>query len=337
MTRPAATVTISPMTPTPSRAELEALIRRITTRTPIQVERVQPIDDRQIELTERWIVPALPLLEAEFLAIRLEIDEAIRAHLAAHPDKALHGDPQRYPKGYCLQITQRAMQTFLLRGLGAEPSEALQAVLAFGEAGGHVGRVWGILRDRYFQNAMQFGSHYFDVANDTVDVTKPKIEHMPMAESGFRNVDSLADFIRVGEPYWGSRFFPNLHFPRLAITHPLLQLRQRDGQLRAYRCAASMQWRHWDLDFAPVEDHLREALRHGSAIPADLFERIEAFRRARSLPHLPIEGFGEARLEELCAEARSRYRDGKEGEERFGRELAQGRHVLIDHGTGADS
>lgn len=322
---------------TPRRPDLQPLIRRITTRTPVQVERVQPIDDRQIELTERWIVPALPLLEAEFMEIRLAIDESIQAQLAVHPEEAIRGDPKRYPKGYCLPITQRSLQTFFRRGLEAEPSEALRTVLEFGEAGGHVGRVWGILRDRYFQNALQFGSHYFDVANDTVDVTKPKIEHMPMAESGFRNVDALADFVRIGEPYWGCRFFPNLHFPRLAITHPLLQLREHDGEFRVHRCAASMQWGHWDRDFAPVEDHLREALCHGSAIPADLFDRIEAFRRARSLPHLPIEGFGESRLEELCAEARSRYRDGKEGEERFGRELAQGRHVLIDHGTGADS
>lgn len=320
---------------TASRSDLESRIRRITTRTPIQMEQVQPIDERQIELTERWIVPALPVLEAEFMEIRLEIDESIRAHLAVHPEEALRGDPKRYPKGYCLQITQRALQTFLLRGLETEPSEALQAVLAFGDAGGHVGRVWGILRDRYFQNAMQFGSHYFDVANDTVDVTKPKIEHMPMAESGFRNVESLADFVRIGESYWESRFFPNLHFPRLAITHPLLQLRRHDGQLRAYRCAASMQWGHWTRDFAPVEDHLREAIRHGTAISDDLFERIEEFRRERSLPHLPIEGFGEARLDELCAEARTRYRHGKDGEKHFSRDLAQGRHIVIGEGSGA--
>ncbi|MGA0286521.1 MAG: hypothetical protein ACO3QA_05750 [Phycisphaerales bacterium] len=318
----------------PEKTDFEGLVERILARSPIQFERVQPIDERQIELTERWIVPALPHLEAEFLEIRAEVDEELRGHLVDHPDQALRGDPSLYPKGYCLAITRTALRRFLARGQEGTPSEALRAVLAFGEQGGHVGRIWGILRDRYFQNALQLGSHYFDVANDTVDVAKPKIEHMPMAESGFRNVTSLEDFVRTAESYWKCRLFPNLHFPRLAISSPLLQLGSQDGRLRILRLAGSIQWFNWSSDFTFAERGLRDGIARRAVLPDELFERIESFKRRRGLPRLPREGFDAARLDELCVEARMRYRNGADGERKYGRAVASSVSVVIGQDPG---
>ena len=318
----------------PKATDFETLVERILARAPSQVERIQPIDERQIELTERWIVPALPLLEAEFLEIRAEVDEELRGHLVDHPDQAMRGDPSLYPKGYCLPITRTALRRFLARGQEGRPSEALQAVLAFGEQGGHVGRIWGILRDRYFQNALQLGSHYFDVANDTVDAAKPKIEHMPMAESGFRNVTSLEEFVRIAESYWNCRLFPNLHFPRLAITCPLLQLDPQDGRLQIPRLAASTQWFNWSSDFTFAERGLRDAIARRAMLPDNVFEEIESFKRTRDLPRLPREGFDAGRLDELCAEARLRYRHGADGEGEYGRVVASSVSVVIGQHSG---
>jgi hypothetical protein len=37
-------------------------------------------------------------------------------------------------------------------------------------------KVFVLLKGRYFQNALQLGNLYVDVANDTVDTAKPKLE-----------------------------------------------------------------------------------------------------------------------------------------------------------------
>ena len=89
----------------PRKAELDALLDRLLARGPRDFERVMPIDARQQKLTERFIVPALPQLEAEFLAIRADLDADMRRRLEANPAQAIKGDPSRYPKGYCLPIT----------------------------------------------------------------------------------------------------------------------------------------------------------------------------------------------------------------------------------------
>ena len=60
----------------PRTAELDALLDRLLARGPRDFERVMPIDARQQKLTERFIVPALPQLEAEFLAIRADLSGA---------------------------------------------------------------------------------------------------------------------------------------------------------------------------------------------------------------------------------------------------------------------
>ena len=82
----------------PKATDYETLVERILARAPSQFERVQPIDERQIELTERWIVPALPLLEGEFLEIRAEVDEELRGHLVDHPDRRSEATPVSIPR-----------------------------------------------------------------------------------------------------------------------------------------------------------------------------------------------------------------------------------------------
>jgi hypothetical protein len=291
-------------------AHLQAVAERLLGRGPHGFERVIEVDERQRTLTERHILPVLPRLEEEFREIREGVDRSICAELAARPEEVTDVEPDRsrnrYPRGFCLPITTMALTRFVERGLGPNPSEGFQAVWRFHEAGGVVGRIWGVLRERYFQNAIQLGSHYFDVANDTVDVSKPKIEHMPLAESGFRNIRSIADFVEIGERYWGCRLLPNLHFARLIPVVPLLRLDADEGLLRPCVFGDFMRRLNVFGGFRETEALLLAAVRDGPRLPEPWPQRIEAYRR-RHLPKasaVPLEGVDAETIERLCRHAR---------------------------------
>lgn len=159
-------------------------------------------------------MPVLPELETLFLAMRAETDAVLKPEASARREKP-------YPYGYCLEITQDVVKGLRVRS-GAIRTPATRALSAFLKHGGVGTVVWGVLRDRYFQNAIQLGSLYVDVANDSVDPNKPKVEILPMAESGLALVRDVAHFARIAESYWGVRCYANTALPALAPLFPLI-------------------------------------------------------------------------------------------------------------------
>ncbi|WP_296595062.1 hypothetical protein, partial [Phenylobacterium sp.] len=175
---------------------------------------------RQQALTDRFLVPALPALEALFLALRAGLDPALRR---AHPDRP----DKPYPKGLCLEITRAAqarLETLRPDDLAEPAATGLRALRAFQAAGGQVRRAWGDLRGQFFQNALIVGALYVDVANDTVVLTKPPVEILPFAAADFRPIRDYAHFADIAGRYWGVRCVPNHLAPRLAPHLPLILL-----------------------------------------------------------------------------------------------------------------
>jgi hypothetical protein len=168
----------------------------------------------QAALTRRFLLPVLSELEPLFLAMRAETDRVLKPGALARRDKP-------YPYGYCLEITQDVVTHLRARNARARTAAA-RAVSAFLKHGGAGTMVWGVLRDRYFQNAIQLGSLYVDVANDSVDPNKPKVEILPMGESGLELVRDLDHFARIAEPYWGVRCYANTVLPALAPLFPVI-------------------------------------------------------------------------------------------------------------------
>lgn len=175
---------------------------------------------RQQALTDRYLVPVLPALDALFRTLRAEADGGLRAARPTHEAKP-------YPLGQCYQITE-AVRTRLaglragdVSGLAAEGFAAITTFLA---AGGHLRRAWGDLRGRYFQNAMILGSLYVDVANDTVVIDKPPVEILPFAAADFRPIADYGHFARIARAYWGHDVLPNHIVPQLAPYLPLIQI-----------------------------------------------------------------------------------------------------------------
>jgi hypothetical protein len=86
-------------------------------------------------------------------------------------------------------------------------------------------KVFVILKGLYFQNAIQMGNLYIDVANDTVDPSKPWLEWMHVREVPYTNIGDFPTLISVAERYHQCRAYPNLFFPLLAPVVPLLAIR----------------------------------------------------------------------------------------------------------------
>lgn len=173
---------------------------------------------RQQALTERYLMPVLPALEAFFLHLRAGLDETLPR---AQPVK--QGRP--YPLGQCLEISLAAQRRLAVLNSAALPPAAAAghaALVAFLGQGGDARLVWGDLRGTYFQNALLFGTLYVDVANDTVVPDKPKVEIKPLASADFRPVEDFAHYARLAASYWRARILPNHVLPALAPYCPLI-------------------------------------------------------------------------------------------------------------------
>lgn len=181
------------------------------------------VDRLQSALTRQFLIPVLPALEAMFLELRAETDRTLNAETGAKYGQA-------YPYGYCMEITEDVLRR--LSGMMNRPvSVGDRALSAFVRRGGRVNSIWGVLRDRYFQNAIKVGSLYIDVANDTVDIRKPKIEILPIAKSGLELVRDAAHYARIGESYWQAKFYANTALPELAPYFPMI-VRHPKGYLQ---------------------------------------------------------------------------------------------------------
>ena len=241
-----------------------------------EAELISPVDDRVVALVERFIVPNVDAIIRDMSELRGETDAFLRARLGgtAKPDEGGDGGPPGYPVSYCLEIT-RHMLHLMSRVPAPAHMTGLQAVHDFVRAGGFVKRIWGALRGTYFQNATQVGNYYLDVANDTVNPQKPKVELLPLADANFRNVDSYFEFETVGRSYWQCHTIANRHFPNLAPWYPVVTFSKR-GVIRLDSANSFMFPMNIVRGFAPAWDFVMggEGARTEAEPYADMMARI---------------------------------------------------------------
>lgn len=221
---------------------------------------IRPVDSRQDELTQKYIIPHLSSIIGDFESLRDAVDrEAERFISKRHgkpsplpglnlkcfdetfdrdilsrevhqglldvPNERLYG----YPVGECMTITDIVFRLFnedtLVRG-----REGFSKLRDFIRADGDFHMIWGGIRGVFFQTAFQAGSYYIDVANDTVDRTKNKVAHSFLAESGFRSILSYDDYIPIRTGYHEVSLYLNRCFPELLPYYPLLAVSKKDGR-----------------------------------------------------------------------------------------------------------
>jgi len=178
---------------------------------------IAPVPRDQARLTAGLLLPAREALMEYFQALRAQTDAALAPQMPIYGGKP-------YPLGRCQEITGHVVQHLQAR-LNAPVGPVDRLLRGFLRQGGVIRQVWGALRGRYFQNAIQAGGLYIDVSNDTVVPSKPKVEILPLEESGLLAVRDAGHFARVAEAYWQVGIYANHALPGLAPLLPMISWR----------------------------------------------------------------------------------------------------------------
>lgn len=258
---------------------------------------LQPIppDLRQLELAREFLNDH-DKLHAYFARLRRTVDAELAPKLPEYAGKP-------YPLGRCREIRD-ALYDRLVADLHAPACETGNALRAFIQAGGIGRKIWGVLRESYFQNAMQFGPWYVDVSNDTVDPNKPQIEILPLDKSGMKAVEDFFHFARTAQKYWECETYANTAVPGLASLFPVICV---DRKRNVWLAAQSDQLIELTRSrcFKPSLDFVRQA-----PAPSEPLARFFRDRAARSShERLGISGKAPDVIENDIAASRFRDED----------------------------
>lgn len=241
---------------------------------------------RQRTLTERFLKPHLEAVERFFLALRAETDADVAA------GRRDWTGAKAYPEGYCREIRNDVLAR-LRREMSRAGATRRHPVAEFIRAGGLVKPLWGDLRGVYLQNAIQLGSLYVDAANDTVDVTKPKVEILPLTESGMRPLRTPGHFAAVVAHYWNAPVYTNTLIPALFPIFPLLVW--TDNELRLAPTQRPLMAHAILGGFRPAEDYWDGLRDGGDRMPDWMTEAaLAALRRQGLDPELGVARAGPA-------------------------------------------
>ncbi|AUG53412.1 hypothetical protein [Thalassospira marina] len=234
---------------------LEQISTRANEETPVE------ITSKQINLTKTWLLPHLDALYADLQQLRTAFDNAYR-----NSPEVTQNPRRTYPKGYCLEIS-KGVQNLLQAQINNPTTPAMQALREFCMRGGVAKRIWGNLRNSYFQNAYQFGSLYVDVANDTVNPSKPQVEILPWAKSGFYAIRDYTKYALLAEAYWGGKVYPNRYLPELAVMFPIIFV-NRYGEVELQANYQTILYRNMEQNFKLAELYLFNRKSYGEPLPA---------------------------------------------------------------------
>lgn len=178
------------------------------------------LEPGQRALTSRLVIPQVTAILERLGALRSEFDAEVAPQVAAARAQgrvALYGEVHwtRYPIGFCRHIRDAVFARMLRDPLFA----------ALIREGVVVKPVFIFLRGCYFQNALQIGNYYFDVANDTVFTEKAKLDWAPIEQLDYENIDSWSRFIAVARNYLRIAVYPNFVFPVAFPAAPFFALR----------------------------------------------------------------------------------------------------------------
>ncbi|MBR7889688.1 hypothetical protein J9B83_12120 [Marinomonas sp. A79] len=132
-----------------------------------------------------------------------------------------------YPLGRCKEIRDAVFGLLQIQ-LKKPDSEGLMLLHDALIKGASLTKAWGSLRDLYFQNALILGNWYLDVSNDTVNPNKPRVEVLPVEQSGFNSIRDFEHFAYIAKSYWGVTIYRNTVCPALAPFLPFLYVK-KDG------------------------------------------------------------------------------------------------------------
>jgi hypothetical protein len=245
----------------------------------LELERAESLDPTgmaQAALTRAFLADRLIQVEADMAALRREADAALQP--GGESPRASDGH-DTYPIGACKPIRDYALNRLWNPRPEDRGRAGFEAIAAFRAAGGIVKGLWGIQKGKYFQNAIQVGDLWFDLANDTVDPERPTVEILPLDQAEFEEILSFDQYARVAEPYWGVEIHPNLYFPELTAAFPVLV--HEPGQLIRIPAPATLVPRNVRLGFQPALDFFAHSPFATRRLPDAVLARLGQRARER--------------------------------------------------------
>lgn len=243
-------------------------------------------DEAMHTLTRKWITPNMGLITVGLRKIRAQVD----AHFEAQKAAALKGkaaylsemkDVTKYPYGYCDIIRNIVWDHIHASIKGKGPYVRYFAALKpFLQKGGLFRKIWGELTyGPYFQSAMQLGAYYIDVSNDTVVITKPKLEIKLLKDTALVNVDDFEHYFRVAESYFGWDVYPNIHLPEVAALYPAVAVHRKTGALLLGGVAKPIFYKNLNSGGALAAAFLENSQFSARRLPGESADRLMAFHK----------------------------------------------------------
>lgn len=174
----------------------------------------------QESVTAKLVTPQLGEITSLLLQYRSEVDALFEKKRGGMtPFEYGIVDVNYYPIGFCREIRDN-----VFKKVARDP--LFQRLRASGLI---LKEIYIILRNTYFQNAIQLGNLYIDIANDTVDTSKPKLEVCPLNSVDFKNLNNYDEYFRVAEKYLRVTLYPNTFFPFFLPICPCLAVDERNN------------------------------------------------------------------------------------------------------------
>ncbi len=247
----------------------------------VDMHHTSPIDQKQRDLTETILVPNQPELLEDLLVMRDAFDARMKKVFNKKRwrrlDLSNNNDPslvqfQLYPIGFCAFIRDKLLGT-IQSELRNPHMGGLQALRRFMTKGGVFKKVSGAIFKKYFQNGLQAGSLWIDVANNTIDITEPPIKIAPLSESGFEDIDDFELCADLLESYWHYDVYPNTVFPYLAPIYPIIVLTPT-GIIQLLRLNETMIAQNVLAGFGLAQDFIFKSRFSGKQLPAQCHHLI---------------------------------------------------------------
>ncbi len=192
---------------------------------------IKDIDEKQIQLSKKLVETNLDLIKVNLLNLRTSIDNEVNRlkenklpqnQLICNLIQKYFSEKNRpisthYPIGDCFPITHIAYNYIRFKLITTLEWNFL---LEFLNSGGIFKPVWGQRAGIVYQTAIQLGSYYIDIANDTVDLNEPKVEINLMKNSKFKNINDLTEYSNINKIYCNNSLIPNFLYPNISSSFP---------------------------------------------------------------------------------------------------------------------
>jgi predicted ATP-binding protein involved in virulence len=173
-------------------------------------------NQRQKVLTREYILPHINRFLSDIETMRKKFDYHFLLNHKKHGSQQIHGvkSMEKYPLGYCEDIRNGLFSLL----------EQHPFILNARKQGVVFKKVYIILNNSYFQNGMQLGDLWIDVANDTVNPKEERIYYKPIDVLKYQNLTDYDSYCSIIEKYLNIKVFPNTLFPKIAPRFPIFAL-----------------------------------------------------------------------------------------------------------------